>query len=193
MCLACCRDGGRKRRDHLQRDWVSGEVTAISFNWFSRRQIRPEIAAEPREAARTKSPTPALTLCNACHDQMAGNGGLPSSLSFGQQRRWISTMRLVTMGLAAALALTSTFALAQSGSGSAGGSSSAGGSAASGTTTGSSTNGTTTGSSTTGGANNNAGSAAAGANSQYNPSGNSLMNTSPSGSTVGPNSSGAGR
>src|SRR5438067_1801648 len=71
--------------------------------------------------------------------------------------------------------------------------SSAGGSAATGTTTGSSTNGTTTVSSTTGGANNNAGSAAAGANRQYNPSGNSLMNTSPSGSTVGPNSSGAGR
>src|SRR5436305_6922648 len=66
VCLACCRDGGRKRRDHLQRDWVSGEVTAISFNWFSRRQIRPEIAAEPRQALRTKSPTPALTLRNAC-------------------------------------------------------------------------------------------------------------------------------
>ena len=51
-------------------------------------------------------------------------------------------MKLATMGLATALALTSTFALAQSG-----GTSTGGGSAATGTTAGSSVGGTTTGSS----------------------------------------------
>jgi hypothetical protein len=63
-------------------------------------------------------------------------------------------MRLATIGLATALALTSTFALAHGAAG-----------------------------------------ASAGANRTLNPSGNSYINTSPSGSTLGPNgpSSGVGR
>jgi hypothetical protein len=115
-------------------------------------------------------------------------------------------MRLATIGLATALALTSTFALAQGGAGgSAGGGSTAGGSTATGGATGSAagttglgttspSTGTTTGSAPNS-LGNNAGSAAAGANSTLNPSGNSYINTSPSGSTLGPNgpSSGVGR
>ena len=57
-------------------------------------------------------------------------------------------MKLATFGLAAALALTSTYALAQSSTGSAGGSSSMGGAATSGTTTGAPATGTTTGNAT---------------------------------------------
>jgi hypothetical protein len=107
-------------------------------------------------------------------------------------------MRLATIGLATALALTSTFALAQSGaSGSAGsGSTATGGATGSAAgTTGSGTTSPSTGTTTGSAPNslgNNAGSAAAGANSTLNPSGNSYINTSPSGSTLGPNSPGSG-
>ena len=99
-------------------------------------------------------------------------------------------MKLATLGLATALVFTGTYALAQSSGGSAGGSSAMGGAATSGTTTGSSTGGTTSGNATGGtadtGMTNNAGSAAAGRNSGLNPSGNTLLNPSPSGSTLTP-------
>jgi hypothetical protein len=79
-----------------------------------------------------------------------------------QQQRG-AIMKLATLGLATALAFTSTYALAQSGTGSAGGSSSTGGAAMSGTTTGSPSTGTTTGNATgtSPGMSNSAGSAAA--------------------------------
>src|SRR5829696_1940546 len=99
-------------------------------------------------------------------------------------------MKLATFGLATALVFAGTYALAQSSGGSAGGSSATGGAATSGTTTGSSTGGTTTGNATGGtadtGVTNNAGSAAAARNSGANPSGNTLLNPSPSGSTLTP-------
>jgi hypothetical protein len=90
---------------------------------------------------------------------------------FHDQPRKEATMKLMTIALAGALALSSTFALAQAG-GSAGGSSTAGGSATSGTTTGSSTSGTTTGSA--------AGQSGTGSNGMSGPN-----TMSPSGSTVG--------
>src|SRR5690242_8296657 len=99
------------------------------------------------------------------------------------------TMRLMTtIGLAAALMASSGAAMAQS---------TGAGSAGVGTSVGSTTtppSGTTTGSATTpgtapgaGSPNYNAGGVAAGANSAVNPSGNSLINPSPSGSTLTPN------
>ena len=99
-------------------------------------------------------------------------------------------MKLATLGLATALVFTGSYALAQSSGGSAGGSSATGGAATSGTTTGSSITGTTSGNATGDyphtGVTNNAGSAAAGQNSGLNPSGNTLLNPSPSGSTLMP-------
>jgi hypothetical protein len=94
-------------------------------------------------------------------------------------------MKLATLGLTAALVLTSSLALAQSGTGA--GTSSTGGAAAGGSTSGGSTtgsgttgmNGSTTGSTANGGLGNDAGSAAAGANSAVNPSGNSYLNPPP--------------
>ena len=102
-------------------------------------------------------------------------------------------MKIATLGLATALALTGTCALAQSSGGSTGGSSASGGAAAGGMTTGSPASGTTTGNATggTAGTGINAGSAAAGQNSTVNPSGNSLINPSPSGSTLTPTAPGA--
>jgi hypothetical protein len=95
-------------------------------------------------------------------------------------------MKLAALGLATALAFTGTYALAQS----TGGSSATGGAATGGTTTGSSTTGTTTGNATGSpadtGMTNNAGSAAAARNSGVNPSGNTHINPSPSGSTLAP-------
>src|ERR1700722_19748461 len=76
-----------------------------------------------------------------------------------------NTMRFASIGLAAALALSSTFALAQSG----------------GTVGGSSKNGIT-GSTT--GKGNGAGNVPVTTPSYLNPSGNSLINPSPSGSTL---------
>src|SRR6478735_3615792 len=93
-----------------------------------------------------------------------------------QQRRMTmrpATSRLATLGLATALAVTSSLALAQTG-GSAGAGSTAGGAA-----TGGSSPGTTTGSSSgavNSGVSTGAGSAAAGANSAVNPSGNPALN-----------------
>lgn len=108
-------------------------------------------------------------------------------------------MKLATIGLAAALALTTSgMAFAQA-TGSATGGSATGGAGVSGTGTGSSMGTTTTGSATgtTGSASssmgNSAGSSAAGANSTYNPSGNSYINSSPSGSTLAPQSGTAPR
>lgn len=100
-------------------------------------------------------------------------------------------MKLTSIGLAAALALSSALpsAFAQTATGSATGGTSVGGSATSGTTTGSSMGGTTGSASGTLPGNNpnlNAGGAAAGANSALNPSGNSFINPSPSGSTLQP-------
>jgi hypothetical protein len=83
-------------------------------------------------------------------------------------------MKLIAIGLVAALTLTGTAAMAQSGRGVA------------------SPRGVTTGSAGAAAAptgasmGTSAGSAAAGAHSVGNPSGNSLINTSPSGSTVAP-------
>ena len=82
-------------------------------------------------------------------------------------------MKLAAIGLATALALAGTAALAKGGS--AGREKSCNSS--------SSPCRVTAGSS--GASSNSAGSAAAGANSSANPSGNSLINTSPSGQTLG--------
>jgi hypothetical protein len=103
----------------------------------------------------------------------------------GLERWKEAAMKLTAIGLATALALSSTMAFAQSGSGTAAGSSTAGAPAASGAGA-PAASGTTTGSAG-GNLGNNAGSAAAGANSVENPSGNSFINTSPSGSTAMPN------
>jgi hypothetical protein len=121
-----------------------------------------------------------------------GNGERGVVVCLWSATRVETTMRLMTITLAAALALASSLALAQ-GSGSTGGNAATGGSATSGVTTGASTNGTTTGTPTNGGISGTAGSAAAGANSGSNPSGNTFINTSPSGSTVGPAGAGSGR
>jgi hypothetical protein len=86
-----------------------------------------------------------------------------------EEERRTTIMRIATVGLAAALALTSTLALAQSGAGSAGGGSTAG-STSTGTTTGSSAGTGATGSPANS-LGTNAGSAAAGANGSLNPSG----------------------
>jgi len=106
-------------------------------------------------------------------------------------------MKLSTLGLAAALTFASTLAIAQTGTGSTGGTSTGGTNSVGGSAPGSSTTtpGTTTGSSTgssTTGMSNDAGSAGAGANSVRNPSGNSYINPSPSGSTISP-APGSGR
>jgi hypothetical protein len=121
-----------------------------------------------------------------------GNGERGVVVCLGSATTVETIMRPMTIILTAALALASSYALAQS-SGSAGGNPATGGSATSGVTTGSSLNGTTTGTPTNGGTSNTAGSAAAGANSGLNPSGNSFINTSPSGSTLGPTGPGSGR
>ena len=67
-----------------------------------------------------------------------------TSLAIMQQQKG-AIMKLATLGLATALAFTSSYALAQSSGGSASGSSATGGAATSGTTTGSPAAGTTTG------------------------------------------------
>jgi hypothetical protein len=89
-------------------------------------------------------------------------------------------MRLTSLTLVAALTLAGAFAHAQSSTmgttGSAGSTMNLGGS--------------TTGAAINGGLGNNAGSIAAGANSAFNPSGNSFINTSPSGSTLAPGPTG---
>jgi hypothetical protein len=84
-------------------------------------------------------------------------------------------MKIAAIGLATALALAGTTAFAQQGSVN-GGYEAGCGSSSCGATTGSA--GASMG--------NNAGSAEAGANSAANPSGNSFINTSPSGSTLMP-------
>src|ERR1700688_1306641 len=97
-------------------------------------------------------------------------------------------MKLRTIVLATAFALSSTFALAQAGGasagGTAGGGSAAGGSAASGSAIGSTMNGSTTG---------KAGASVTSPNNTQSPSGNTLgPNASPSGSTLTPTGPGSG-
>jgi hypothetical protein len=89
-------------------------------------------------------------------------------------------MKLGTILLTMALAVSSECALAQTGSSFPGTNGAAGAPALGSANTGS-MNGITTG---VGGVSILAGSAAAGANSTLNPSGNSFINTSPSGSTL---------
>jgi hypothetical protein len=89
-------------------------------------------------------------------------------------------MKLGTFLLATALAISSECALAQTGT-SVLGTNSAAGAPVSGAANTGAMSGITTGA---GGASTLAGSAAAGANSALNPSGNSFINTSPSGSTI---------
>jgi hypothetical protein len=89
-------------------------------------------------------------------------------------------MKLGTILLATALAVSSECALAQTGT-SLPGMNSAAGAPASGFANTGAMSGITTG---VGGVSTLAGSAAAGANSTLNPSGNSFINTSPSGSTI---------
>lgn len=84
-------------------------------------------------------------------------------------------MKVAAIGLATVLALASTMAFAQEGSGNRGFEAGCG----------SSSCGVATGSAAAS-MGDNAGSAAAGANSAANPSGNSFINTSPSGSTLMP-------
>jgi hypothetical protein len=101
-------------------------------------------------------------------------------------------MKLTTIALATAFALSSTFALAQAGGAAAGGStggSTTGGASMSGT-------GTTTGGTTgTGmGSGSSTGTAVQNPSNTMNPSGNTLApNASPSGSTLGPTGPGTGR
>ena len=96
-------------------------------------------------------------------------------------------MKLGTILLATAVAVSSQCALAQTGTSLPGMNSAAGlpgtnpGAPASGFANTGTMSGTTTG---VGGVSTLAGSAAAGANSTSNPSGNSFINTSPSGSTI---------
>jgi hypothetical protein len=96
-------------------------------------------------------------------------------------------MKLGTILLATALAVSSECALAQTGTSLPGTNSAAGlpgtnaGAPASGSANTGAMSGITTG---VGGVSTLAGSAAAGANSTFNPSGNSFINTSPSGSTI---------
>jgi hypothetical protein len=96
-------------------------------------------------------------------------------------------MKLGTILLATALAVSSECALAQTGTSLPGTNSAAGlagtnaGAPASGSANAGAMSGITTG---VGGVSTLAGSAAAGANSTFNPSGNSFINTSPSGSTI---------
>ena len=84
-------------------------------------------------------------------------------------------MKLATLGLATALAFTSSFAFAQSSGGAASGSSATGGAATSGTTTGSPATGTTSGNAMgtnpSTGMSNSAGSAAAGREQRAEPVG----------------------
>jgi hypothetical protein len=87
-------------------------------------------------------------------------------------------MKLGTIMLATALAVSSECALAQTGTSLPG--TSAGAAASGSANTGTMSEITTVG----GGVSTLAGSAAAGANSVFNPSGNSFINTSPSGSTI---------
>jgi hypothetical protein len=87
-------------------------------------------------------------------------------------------MKLGTILLATALALSSECALAQTSTSLPGTNA---GAPASGSTNTGSMSGITTG---VGGVSTLAGSAAAGANSTLNPSGNSFINTAPSGSTI---------
>jgi hypothetical protein len=156
-----------------------------------------DVASKPANVAGTGAA--AASMLTASHIPISSGTSrvaavCPRSKQDVKAKRRTAIMKLATIGLAAALALTNTFALAQ-GAGSAGGSSTSGGSAASGTTTGSSMNGSTAGTTgTTTGSNlgNSAGSSAAGANSTLNPSGNSYINTSPSGSTLGPAGPGSG-
>ena len=88
-------------------------------------------------------------------------------------------MKLGTILLATALAVSSECALAQTGTSLPG--TNTGAPASGSVNTGSSMSGITTG---VGGVSTLAGSNAAGANSTLNPSGNSFINTSPSGSTL---------
>ena len=99
-------------------------------------------------------------------------------------------MRLTTIALATAFALSSTFALAQAG-GAAGGS--AGGSTGGGSTGGASMSGsgTVASSGTTGAGSSTNGAAAANPNSTMNPSGNTLAPSSTSGSTLAPTGPGS--
>jgi hypothetical protein len=102
-------------------------------------------------------------------------------------------MKLTTIALATAFALSSTFALAQAG-GAAGGStggSTTGGASMSGSGTGTTTGGTT---GTGMGSGSSTGTAVQNPSNTMNPSGNTLApNASPSGSTLGPTGPGTGR
>jgi hypothetical protein len=149
-------------------------LAAVAFTCTAWLQLRPR---KPFNGTATNCDRPEGTQCR------------PTSLAVVQQQQG-AIMKLATFGLATALALTSTYALAQSSAGSASGSSSMGGAATSGTTTGAPATGPTTGTTTGNAMGTNpgigAGSAAAGANSGLNPSGNTLINPSPSGSTLTP-------
>src|ERR1700730_6629021 len=112
-----------------------------------------------------------------------------SSLVYPRHQQGKKTMRITTMALAGALALSSTFALAQSSGGTAGGGS-AGGSVTGGTTTGSSSGNTTGG---TAGSSTSSTTSGRMGPSSTNPSGNTLAPSgSPSGSTLTPTGPGSG-
>jgi hypothetical protein len=145
-------------------------LAAVAFTCTAWLQLRPR---KPFNGTATNCDRPEGTQCR------------PTSLAVVQQQQG-AIMKLATFGLATALALTSTYALAQSSAGSASGSSSMGGAATSGTTTGAPATGPTTGNAMGTNPGIGAGSAAAGANSGLNPSGNTLINPSPSGSTLTP-------
>ena len=96
-----------------------------------------------------------------------------------------TTMKLATITLATAFALSSTFALAQAGGASASG---AGGASA-----GSAATGSATGSTSSGGTTGTAGASATSPNNTQSPSGNTLgPKASPSGSTMTPTGPGSG-
>jgi hypothetical protein len=140
-----------------------------------------------RDCAKIGDMGECVTACNACAEDgrfsaTSWNVNLGKHLSPIANRRWENFMKLTTIGLAAALMLSSPAAFAQGGTGGAGGGTggtagAAAGSTATSTNPGGSagTTGSTTGSGNNG-LSNQAGSAAAGANSAQNPSGNTYLN-----------------
>jgi hypothetical protein len=113
-------------------------------------------------------------------------------LSFPERRRWKMQKTILTGILAGLIAAASVQVSNAQGAGGAGGGSAGGATGASSGTTGAGT-GTTgagtgsMGGSSTGGMSNGAGSAVGGQNSVANPSGNTNLNPSASGSTLSPN------
>jgi hypothetical protein len=183
----------------------------VSVLWFADPEGLPFQASNSKPEGRTKFSRPnAGHPCNCRHGHRPAErpGRRPTyGRNIMQSRRFIvstpmerTTMKLTTIALAGAFALTSTFALAAGGAGG-GGAGGAGGGAAGagggGVSAGSSAAGTPgTSGSTMSGSGSTTGSTAGsanGSNSTTNPSGSTIgAGSSPSGSTLTPSGSGSG-